>query len=106
MLARYREFDDMLPPDQAFLERLSPNYAFSFENAAAPIEAPALVIAGRQDAIVGFRDQWRLLGHMPRANFAALDRAGHFLEDEQRDLLHALTTEWLARVEEYVALRA
>jgi pimeloyl-ACP methyl ester carboxylesterase len=106
MLERYRELDDMQPPDEGFLERLSPNYAFSFEDSpSAQIGAPALVIAGRQDAIVGFRDQWPLLDHMPRATFAALDRAAHFLEDEQRDLLHALTAEWLDRVEEYIAQR-
>ena len=103
MLARYRELSGMLPPDDALLERLGPNYAFSFEDAlTTSIDAPGLVVVGRQDAVVGFRDSWPLLDHMPRGTYAVLDRAGHFLEDEQRGLLHALTAEWLDRVEEYI----
>ena len=102
LLARFMELGSMLLPDQAFVERLAPNYAFSFETElTATIPAPALIIAGRQDAIVGYRDQWALLDHMPRASFVVLDRAGHFLEDEQQSLLRVLTAEWLDRVEEF-----
>jgi pimeloyl-ACP methyl ester carboxylesterase len=93
----------LLPPDEAFLERLEPHYAFSFEDAlTARIEAPALVVAGRQDSIVGYRDAWPLLEHLPRATFAVLDRAGHALEDEQAALFSALVNEWLDRVEEHI----
>ncbi len=95
---RFRELTG-LPPDEPWQERLLPHYAFSFEDdLTATIQAPALVLAGRQDAVVGYRDQWTLLDHMPRATFAVLDRAGHALEDEQRDLLRTLTAEWLDRV--------
>jgi pimeloyl-ACP methyl ester carboxylesterase len=102
LLARFMELGRMLQPDEAFVERLAPNYALSFEaELTATIPAPALIIAGRQDAIVGYRDQWPLLDHLPRASFVVLDRAGHFLEDEQQGLLSVLTAEWLDRVEEF-----
>ena len=102
LLARFLDLSSMLPPDEAFVERLAPNYAYSFEaELTTTIPAPALIIVGRQDAIVGFRDHWSFLDHMPRASFVVLDRAGHFLEDEQRDLHRVLTHEWLDRVEEF-----
>ncbi len=102
-LARYRERDAMTPPDDAFLERLEPRYAFSFEGELrARIDAPALVLTGRQDSIVGYRDAWSRLEHLPRATFAVLDRAGHALESEQPGLFAALTDEWLDRVEEWI----
>ena len=90
--------------DQAFIERLQPRYAFSFEDRlTTPIAAPALILAGRQDHICGYRDAAKLLDHMTRASYVVLDRAGHALEDEQPDLFRALAGEWLDRVEQYAA---
>ena len=66
-----------------------------------PFPAPTLIVAGRQDSIVGYRDAWRILESYPRATIAVLDRAGHCLEIEQARLFHALVSEWLDRVEEY-----
>lgn len=107
MVRRFQEMSGLLPPDEPFQERLLPNYAFSFEDElTATIEAPALVVAGRQDAVTGYRDHWSWLDHLPRATFAVLDRAGHGLEDEQQDLLRVLAGEWLDRVEEYAAQRS
>ncbi len=102
-LARYRTRVTLLPADTAFQQRLRPHYAFSFEDElSARIEAPALIVAGRQDSIVGYRDGWPILEHLPRATFAVLDRAGHALEREQSALFKALAGEWLDRVEEYI----
>lgn len=107
MVRRFRELTGLLPPDEPWQERLLPHYAFSFEDdLTATIHASALVLAGRQDAVVGYRDQWTLMDHMPRATFALLDRAGHALEDEQGDLLYTLGAEWLDRVTEYIMARA
>ena len=76
-------------------------YAFSFDVDALtePLTAPALILAGRQDSIVGYRDAWKILENYPRGTFAVLDRAGHFLEIEQDALFRALVGEWLDRVE-------
>lgn len=105
-LARFRAVAAR-PADEAFLERLEPNYAFTFEHAlTARIEAPALIVAGRQDSIAGYRDAWPLLEHLPRATFAVLDRAGHALEDEQPTLFGALVGDWLDRVAEHSARRS
>lgn len=90
--------------DRPFLDRLFLSRAFSFDvrelDAAFP--APTLVLAGRQDSLVGYRDAWTILDSFPRATFAVLDRAGHALSIEQRGLFRSLAGEWLDRVREYI----
>ena len=82
---------------QARLEAAGPS---SFEVASpVPFGGPTLIITARQDQIVGYRDIWDLLDTYPRATFALLDRAGHFVHIEQDALCHALMLEWLDRVE-------
>jgi pimeloyl-ACP methyl ester carboxylesterase len=82
---------------QARLEAAGPS---SFEEASpVPFGGPTLIITARQDQIVGYRDAWDLLDNYPRATFAALDRAGHFVNIEQDVLCQALMREWLDRVE-------
>ncbi|WP_238476391.1 alpha/beta fold hydrolase [Agromyces mariniharenae] len=63
-----------------------------------PFTAPTLILAGRQDWIVGYRDQWRLVERYPAATFAVLDVAGHNLQFERPDLFGALLRDWLDRV--------
>ncbi len=83
---------------QEQLEAAGPS---SFEIAPpVPFDGPALIIAARQDQVVGYRDAWDLLDTYPRATFAVLDRAGHFVPIEQEALCHTLMREWLDRVEE------
>jgi pimeloyl-ACP methyl ester carboxylesterase len=80
-------------------------YAFSFDVDALPepCAAPTLIIAGRQDSMVGYSQAWEILENYPRATFAVLDRAGHCLEFEQGEVFGVLVREWLNRVEEYAA---
>lgn len=66
-----------------------------------PFAAPTLMVAGRQDNMVGYRDLWRILESYPRASFVVLDRAGHNLQIEQGALFDGLVREWLDRVEAY-----
>src|SRR5437660_8586713 len=83
---------------QARLEAAGPS---SFEVAPpVPFSGPTLILTARQDNIVGYRDAWDLLDTYPRATFAVLDRAGHFVPIEQEALCHALMREGLDRVEE------
>jgi pimeloyl-ACP methyl ester carboxylesterase len=66
-----------------------------------PFLAPTLIVTGRQDAIVGYRNAWNVLELYPRATFAVLDRAGHILPVEQLGLFASLVDDWLDRVENY-----
>lgn len=90
----------------AFLDRLKAGYSFDVEELAQPFPAPTLLLSGRQDSTVGYRDAWRVIENYPHASFVILDRAGHCLQMEQPTLYKALVHEWLDRVEEYVAKNA
>ena len=91
---------------QAKIREHPKNYAFSFDidELPQPFPAPTLIVTGRQDSWVGYRDPWQILDNYPRGTFAVLDRSGHFLGVEQEDLFHALVGEWLDRVEEYAGV--
>lgn len=91
--------------DTEFLAKLRENYAFSFDVDVLPepLDKPTLIVVGRQDSVVGYRDAWSVIENYPRATFVVLDRAGKLLEVEQEDLLNVLVNEWLDRVEESAA---
>jgi pimeloyl-ACP methyl ester carboxylesterase len=103
LLHAYREV--VTPPgavaDPAFIDRMGRHMAFSFDvdALAEPFPAPVLILCGRQDNICGYREAYRLLGGYPRATYAALDCAGHFLPVEREALFRSLASEWLDRVE-------
>lgn len=63
---------------------------------------PTLVVLGRQDGTVGWQHAWSLLGNLPRATVAILDRAGHALPvgERQVQLWRALAHDWLDRVDD------
>ena len=84
--------------DPEVVARVEAHYAGSFPVEPVPFDKPALITVGRQDSVTGHRDAWGLLEHYPRATFAVLDRAGHALHIEQRELFETLVREWLDRV--------
>lgn len=100
---------DRAPGDSAFQQKIRDtpeNYEFSFpvDALAKPCPAPTLIVTGRQDSVVGYRDAWEIVENYPRGTFVVLDRAGHLLGlgVEQAELLGTLVSEWLDRVEEYI----
>jgi pimeloyl-ACP methyl ester carboxylesterase len=88
--------------DHPFLARLETAGSFSFDvdTLPAPFGGPTLILTARQDHLCGYRDAWDLLENYPRATFAVLDRAGHFVDIEQDVLCRSLMREWLDRLEE------
>ena len=89
--------------DEDFLFRLQTDgYPFSFDVDinVEPFEKPALILTGRQDSSVGYRDALKIIENYPRGTFAVLDRAGHNLQIEQETVFNILVNEWLDRVEE------
>ena len=102
-LRRIRDEIEVAVPagDTAALDRIVARYGGSFPPDAV-FDGPTLVVTGRQDHAVGYRDQWNRFERWPRATIAVLDRAGHNLHIEQPALFGALVTDWLDRVEETV----
>ena len=88
--------------DDGFLARLEGNYLLTGPagRPGPPFERPSLILAGRQDARIGFRGAWGLVDELPRATFAVLDLAGHHLgRIERPELFRALVGDWLGRLE-------
>jgi len=84
--------------DTAFQEalRASPGYALADETSDTTFDGPVTVLAGRQDRIAGYADQFAVMSRYPRGTYAVLDDAGHYLPFEQRFLFRALTQQWLS----------
>ncbi|MEO3743767.1 alpha/beta hydrolase [Plantactinospora sp. B5E13] len=85
--------------DRTAMARIRQRWVLTTDPESGPAyQRPALILAGRQDSVVGYVDQFALLPHYPRASFAVLDVAGHNLQFEQPELFDALVREWLDRV--------
>ena len=55
----------------------------------------ALFILGKQDYICGYKDHFFLLDKFPNSTMAVLDRTGHMLQIEKRELVQTLFEDWL-----------
>ena len=66
---------------QATIRNNKESYAFTFhvDEAPVPFDRPSLIVTGRQDCLVGYRDAWSLMDNYPRSGFLVLDKAGHGL---------------------------
>ena len=87
--------------DSEAVSRTEAAYAFAedVDTIGAPYDGPALIVAGRQDSIVGYRDALRLVDRYTRSTFVVLDVAGHSLMVERPAVVAALIADWLDRVE-------
>ena len=68
------------------------------EDPAVRLEAPTLIVAGRQDTITGYADAWSILDDYPRATYAVLDQEDHGLPVRRQALYRALVSDWLDRI--------
>lgn len=83
--------------DANAVEQMMTEWALDPDPDAVPFDQPTLVVTGRHDAFVGFRDQMALLDLYPRATYVAVADAGHAVLHEHRDLVTGLIGDWLAR---------
>jgi len=61
---------------------------------------PTLIITGRQDNTVGYKDAYTILDKYPRATYICMDKCGHAAQIEQKSLFNHLVSEWIFRIEE------
>ena len=64
-----------------------------------PYDRPVLVLVGRHDSFVGYRQYQGLLDAYPAATAMVLADAGHALPHEQPELLAAALAKWQRRVD-------
>lgn len=62
----------------------------------AEFSASTLIVTGRHDSAVGFREQVALIDRYPRASYVVLANSGHALPHERPEVLAALLGDWLA----------
>jgi pimeloyl-ACP methyl ester carboxylesterase len=75
--------------------------SFSLDNENAKFIAPTLIVCGRQDGVVGYRDSLRLLELYPRSTYVVLDRGVHGLPVDETGVFEALVRDWITRVDEW-----
>lgn len=62
------------------------------------LDAPALILTGRQDSRVGYAEALQLVEHFPRCTYGVLDESEHeFPYQTGRPLFTALVSDWLRR---------
>ena len=75
--------------------------SFSLDNESAKFFAPTLILCGRQDESVGYRDSLRLLELYPRSTYVLLDRGMHGLPIDETSVFEALVRDWIFRIDEW-----
>lgn len=84
--------------------RADPNryqLSFSVDDEHGKFYAPTLIVCGRQDETVGYRDSLRLLELYPRSTYVVLDRGTHGLPVDETGVFEALVRDWITRVHEW-----
>lgn len=101
MLERYERCvaTAVLLTDAAAMDRIGRRWELTVP-AGPGYGGPMLIVAGRQDATVGYAAAVDLSERSPRATLAVLDGAGHALPHELPELLAQLLEDWLTRVDQ------
>lgn len=98
--SRYK--DEVIPglktADYSFMKNIKGQLSFNVDELEKPYMKPTLMLAGRQDQVVGYRGLWHIIDNYPRASYVLLDNAGHCLQIEQDILFRESVKEWLNRV--------
>lgn len=61
-------------------------------------DTPVLIVAGKQDSVVGFQDQFNLSIRYKRATFMAVDGAGHGLQYEKEEVFNQIFRMWISEL--------
>ncbi len=84
--------------DDGYLEDLrARSYAVADEGDDTAYDGPVLMLAGRQDRIGGYVDQFEAMRRYPNGTYAVVDGAGHYLPFERADVFAGLLRSWLVR---------
>lgn len=84
--------------DADAVERIMQASVLDLDPANDPYAGPMVIVAGRDDALVGWRAQARLVDVHPRATLGVVADAGHALLHERPDLVIAVIRDLLRRV--------
>ncbi len=74
---------------------LDGKFSFDVDKLEKPCEIPTLIIAGKQDSVVGYKDQYDLMKVYPNSTYCAIENAGHNLQIEQPEMFESIVKSWL-----------
>ncbi|MFC0673786.1 alpha/beta fold hydrolase [Brachybacterium hainanense] len=81
--------------DEDAMRRIGEFYELpSFTDSWGEFDRPVLIVAGRQDAVVGYEDQWALSQEFLRSTYAVLDGAGHNVHLDQPGIVGEMLRAW------------
>jgi pimeloyl-ACP methyl ester carboxylesterase len=97
--ATARQYKDVVVPgtklvDESALGRIFSGWQL---DTSGTFSAPTMIIVGRRDSTVGYRDAIDLLDTYPHASLTVVEGAGHALMHERPELLAGLLADWLCR---------
>lgn len=97
----YERFSKEIMPaienqDRHFLDEvLNGSFSFDVDKLEQPFEQPCLIIVGKQDTEVGYKDQFELIKNYPNSTYCAINGAGHNLQIEKPKIFEHIVTQWL-----------
>lgn len=96
-----RRFNDAVAPSIGrfqgdAVERIMSEWRLDPDPDESVFESPTLIVTGRHDSWVGYREQATLVDRYPRASYVVLADSGHALPHERSDVLASLIDAWLA----------
>ncbi len=96
-----QRFNDAVVPslgrfDGDAVQRVMNEWSLDPNPDQAAFDAPTLIVTGRHDSWVGYRDQAALLDQYPRADYVVLTDTGHALPHERPGILAALLGDLLS----------
>lgn len=82
--------------DRHFLDEvLDGAFSYDVDNTDKPFSQPCLIITGKQDTEVGYKDQFDLMRNFTNSTYLAVNRAGHNLQIEQPGIFKDTVKNWL-----------
>ena len=86
-------------PDPCLMEKIrDTEFSFEVDALESPYDNPALILLGRHDVAVGYKDAWKIYDNFSDATLVILGRSGHSLQMEQQTLFEAHVSAWLDQI--------
>ncbi|MCP4022638.1 MAG: alpha/beta hydrolase [Desulfobacteraceae bacterium] len=98
---RYKKeiFPALSLPNQDLIEKIrNSDFSFDVDDLEQPFDRPALILLGRYDVSVGYKDAWKIYDNFSNASFVVINKAGHSLQMEQPWLFDAHMKTWLEQI--------
>lgn len=88
--------------NETFLEQYQVNgyrASFDVDENSDTFNKSVMIVAGKQDSVVGYEDQFKLSQKYKRASYAVIDGAGHGLHLEKEEEFSSSFRMWLSEIE-------